>query len=107
VSCSSGPNSITAAKSSAVLQRSSRSSAWRRSFWRQLLLIFCANRVEPSASVLMSALPPKADIRSALAYVCFGPEADMRRSLDHLIGAGKESRWHCEAKRFGRLQIDN
>jgi hypothetical protein len=24
-----------------------------------------------------SALPPKADICSALAYVCFGPEADM------------------------------
>jgi hypothetical protein len=25
----------------------------------------------------MSALPPKADIRSAPAHVCFGPEADM------------------------------
>jgi hypothetical protein len=25
----------------------------------------------------MSALPPKADMCSALAHVCFGPEADM------------------------------
>ena len=25
----------------------------------------------------MSALPPRADIRSALPYVCFGPIADM------------------------------
>jgi hypothetical protein len=27
----------------------------------------------------MSALPPEADMRSALAYVRFGPEADIRR----------------------------
>jgi len=27
----------------------------------------------------MSALPPKADICSAQAYVCFGPEADIAR----------------------------
>ena len=46
MSCSSGPNSITTAKSSAVLQRSSRSSPWRRLFWRQLPLTFCANRLE-------------------------------------------------------------
>ena len=34
----------------------------RRLFWRQLPLTFCANRLEPSASILRSALPPKADI---------------------------------------------
>jgi hypothetical protein len=28
--------------------------------------------------MVMSALPPKADICSALAYVCFGPIADIR-----------------------------
>ena len=44
------------------LQRSSRSSPWRRLFWRQLPLTFCANRLEPSATILMSALPPKAEI---------------------------------------------
>ena len=60
VSCSSGPNSITTAKSSAVLQRSSRSPPWRRLFWRQLQLTFCADRLEPSAMILMPALPPKA-----------------------------------------------
>ena len=43
----------------------------------------------------MSALPPKADMCGALAYVCFGPIADMilelRSSLFHesveLVGA--------------------
>jgi hypothetical protein len=29
----------------------------------------------------MSALPPKADMCSALAYVCFGPKADIAKSL--------------------------
>jgi hypothetical protein len=29
----------------------------------------------------MSALPPKADMCGALAYVCFGPKADMEALL--------------------------
>jgi hypothetical protein len=29
----------------------------------------------------MSALPPKADMCSALAHVCFGPKADMSLSV--------------------------
>ena len=61
MSCSSGLNSITAAKSSAVLQRSSHSSLWRRLFWRQLPLTFCANRLEPSASIL-SRFTPKSGL---------------------------------------------
>jgi hypothetical protein len=40
----------------------------------------CAIRV-------MSALPPKADMCSALAYVCFGPKADIPISFDHFISA--------------------
>jgi hypothetical protein len=32
---------------------------------------------------VMSALPPKADIR---IYVCLGPKADIRRLLDHFVG---------------------
>jgi hypothetical protein len=28
-------------------------------------------------AIVMSALPPKADMCSALAHVCFGPKADM------------------------------
>ena len=80
VSCSSGPNSITTAKSSAVLQRLSRSSPWRQLFWRQLPLTFCANRLELSASILMSALPPKADMCVATRDVRFGPIADILKS---------------------------
>jgi hypothetical protein len=45
----------------------------------------------------MSALPPKADMCSALAYVCFGPKADScsaaKGSLfDNFVSAGKERR---------------
>jgi hypothetical protein len=35
---------------------------------------------------VMSALPPKADMCSALANVCFGPIADIGL-FDHLVGA--------------------
>jgi hypothetical protein len=31
---------------------------------------------------VMSALPPKADMCSALAYVCFGPKADIKLTAD-------------------------
>ena len=34
-----------------------------------------------AAQQVMSALPPKADMCSALAYVCFGPIADARLDL--------------------------
>jgi len=35
-----------------------------------------------------SALPPKADMCSALADVCFGPIADVTSLIDHFISAG-------------------
>jgi hypothetical protein len=34
----------------------------------------------------MSALPPKADMCGARAYVCFGPKADIAILFDDLIG---------------------
>ena len=37
----------------------------------------------------MSALPPKADIRSAPAHVCFVPIADMAL-FNHLVGARED-----------------
>src|SRR5262249_29416277 len=60
----------------------------------------------------MSALPPKADMCSALAYVCFGPKADSctaaKRSLfDHLIGAGEQRRRNFEAKCFSGLEVNH
>jgi hypothetical protein len=36
---------------------------------------------------VMSALPPKADMCSALADVCFGPKADMAHLFNYLIGS--------------------
>jgi hypothetical protein len=53
----------------------------------------------------MSALPPKADMCSALAYVCFGPKADMIL-FDHFISAGEQRRRHGEAASHSGLKID-
>jgi hypothetical protein len=37
----------------------------------------------------MSALPPKADMCGATAYVCFGPKADIDNQVDQLVSAWK------------------
>jgi hypothetical protein len=55
--------------------------------------------------MVMSALPPKADMCSALAHVCFGPKADMIL-LDHFISAGEQRRRHGEAESLSGLKID-
>lgn len=48
----------------------------------------------------MSALPPIADICSALAHVRFGPKADIEALLNRL-GEGREKRGrHNQTKRF-------
>jgi hypothetical protein len=42
---------------------------------------------------VMSALPPKADICSALAHVCFGPKADIEHaSLPAIRSTGRHGR---------------
>src|SRR5262245_40424282 len=61
---------------------------------------------------VMSALPPKADMCGATRDVRFGPKADScsaaKRSLfDHLVGAGENRRWNCQAERLGRFKIDH
>src|SRR5215510_15739348 len=56
----------------------------------------------------MSALPPKADMCSATAHVCYGPEADIRvASFDYLVGAGEQRWWDSEPKRLRRLDVDD
>jgi hypothetical protein len=54
----------------------------------------------------MSALPPKADMCSALAYVCFGPIADIDRLLfDDLVGSREQRGRHGQAKSLRCLQV--
>src|SRR5690242_15402234 len=61
--------------------------------------------------LLMSALPPKADMRSADRRVRFGPGADSctaARSIlfDHLVGAAAQRQRHGDAERSGGLDVD-
>src|SRR5262249_33811829 len=60
----------------------------------------------------MSALPPKADICSALRYVRFGPIADSCTAakkilFDHLVSAGEQGRWNDNTKGPCDLKIDD
>jgi hypothetical protein len=51
----------------------------------------------------MSALPPKADMCVALAYVCFGPIADMTHLFDHLVSACKQTGCYGNSERFEEI----
>jgi hypothetical protein len=55
----------------------------------------------------MSALPPKADIRSAQAHVPFVPIADMSSLFNQLIGTSKQLTGYLEAKRLCSREIDD
>src|SRR5262245_61976235 len=55
----------------------------------------------------MSALPPKADICSAQAHVCFGQKRTLCHSFDQLIGAGEYSRRYRQAERLRGREIDD
>ena len=50
---------------------------------------------------MMSALPPKADIRRHECDLCFVPKADIRILFEQLIGALLEKWGHIETERFG------
>ena len=54
----------------------------------------------------MSALPPKADMCSALTHVRFVPIADICL-FDHLVGEQQERLAYREAERLGRLEVDD
>src|SRR6476659_5848620 len=49
---------------------------------------------------LMSALPPKADIASALAHVCFGPKADSCNAAKRVVVRSPRRAPHSRA--FGK-----
>jgi hypothetical protein len=48
----------------------------------------------------MSAIPPKADISSALCDVRFVPEADIHQLFDYMVGARE---WRNGARGRGKL----
>jgi hypothetical protein len=58
------------------------------------------------SAIVMSALPPKADIRSATAQVCFGPIADIGWLFDQLVCTSEQLTWYLEAKRLCGCEID-
>src|SRR5262245_60441520 len=53
----------------------------------------------------MSALPPKADMCGAARDVRFGPEADIKSFIDHLVGAHEQRRRHVETERFRCFEV--
>ena len=55
----------------------------------------------------MSALPPIADMCSALIHVRFVPIADIANSLDHGVGTLLKLQGYVEAQRFCSLEVDD
>jgi hypothetical protein len=53
----------------------------------------------------MSALPPKADMCSALAHVCFGPKADIAHLVDDLVGSGEQRLRERQTQCLSRLEV--
>src|SRR5262249_61287533 len=71
-----------------------------------------SDRKSRHAQMVMSALPPKADICSAQAHVCFGPIADScsaaRVSLfDHFVRDGHYPWRQLDAEHSRRLYVDD
>src|SRR5262249_39483758 len=66
-----------------------------------------SDRESRHPQTVMSALPPKADMCSAPAHVCFGPIADIAFLFDYLVGLREERRWHRYAQCFSCLKIDH
>ena len=61
---------------------------------------------------VMSALPPKADIRPCDQDVCFGPQGDIcgatnKALFDHLVCDGEHRQGHLDAECSRRLQVDD
>src|SRR5690349_13112282 len=54
----------------------------------------------------MSALTPKADMCSALAYVCLVPVASVPRLIEHFVGDSEERIGNVETEGLGCLKVD-
>src|SRR5260370_41243308 len=54
-----------------------------------------------------SVLPSRADIVRSPWHVCLVPNSEVAVLFDHLVGAGEQSWWHNDAKRFGGLEVDD
>jgi len=88
---------------------------------RFCIIVFCRvrldNVVNPAAGInapqapmsglgqkrsarVMSALPPKADIRWSVSHVRYVPKADIRPFIDGLIGAGEDRLRTCKSERL-------
>jgi hypothetical protein len=53
----------------------------------------------------MSALPPKADMCSALAHVCFGPKADSCSAAKSYGDIARSDYWPASSGLFPRIPI--
>ena len=79
---------------------------------RGLQEIFECEACSQCDQIVMSALPPKADIRPRDQNVCFGQKRthavqQFRPLLDHLVGAGEQRGRDGNSERFGSLEIDH
>src|SRR5262249_8496088 len=60
-----------------------------------------------AAQKAMSALPPIATSIAFFGMSALGHKRTSSRSLDHLIGASKQSCWHIKTEGLGGLEIDH
>ena len=57
--------------------------------------------------LVMSALPPKADIPESAWHVRFVPRHSALILFDQFVGAAEQRHWNSEAERLGGLKVDD
>jgi hypothetical protein len=76
--------------------------------WKGLAMSALGQKRTFAVQNAMSALPPKADMCSALGDVRLVPIADdVAKLLDHLVGTIKQRRRHSKPERLGGLQVNH
>jgi hypothetical protein len=56
---------------------------------------------------VVAAVPLMPDTKAVSRRGREGQKPTLCRSLDHLVRAGNDLRWHCEAKRLGGREVDD